>query len=108
MTTLFCNQPAELRMAARDIVDDAGGYVAGYYGGKLQVAVPSDHVKWAEMRSKLRDIGLVGEERITYFPLGSDQPPETLRHFGPGTAAAPRGDRPSYWLYQNFYVEGDQ
>lgn len=105
-TPAFADRDVKFRMAAREIVDSCGGMVSGYHGGCLQVALPSDRDSCVELTRGLEALGLEGEQRWTYFPLGSDNPPESLRHFGPGTAAAPRGDRPGYWKYRNFFVRG--
>lgn len=102
--TTFAAMPNEFRMKAREIIDTAGGMVAGYYGGACQVAMPADEGDCREMTRQLEAAGLIGEDRFTWFPLGSDNPPDTLRHYGIGSAACPRGDRPSYWKYRNFFV----
>ncbi|GAF74571.1 unnamed protein product [marine sediment metagenome] len=100
----FCDQPAELRLAVHSAVSDAGGVVAGYHGSDCQVALPVSAEACDKLVTALRSLGVIGDDRVTWFPLGSDNPRETLRHFGPGTAAAPRGDRPSYWKYRNFHA----
>lgn len=103
--TAFADMPGEFRMAAREIIDDAGGMIAGYYNGACQVALPSDPDACRQLTDGLAALGMAGEDRITWFPLGSDNPPESLRHFGIGTAACPRGDRPGYWKYRNYLVK---
>lgn len=64
----------------------------------------------AAMRKLVRAAGgpLKGAEVwITPAPIGSHVlTGERPGHFGPGTAGAPRGDRPGYWKYRNFYVKG--
>jgi hypothetical protein len=102
--TAFSDMPDDFRMAARKAVDSAGGYVSGYHDSALQVALPVDRDACVTMTAALTDLGLVAEDRFTWFPLGSDNPPDSLRHFGTGTAACPKGDRPSYWKYRNFHV----
>lgn len=104
MKQAFADMPNDYRMRAREIIDNAGGMVSGYYDDALQVALPADDNACRTMADALERMGLNGEPRFTWFPLGSDNPPESLRHFGIGTAACPRGDRPSYWKYRSFYV----
>lgn len=100
----FSEMPNEFRMRAREIVDNAGGSVASYCDGSLDVALPSDTEACAAMSDELIAMGLMPEAHSTWFPLGSDNPPASMRHFGTGTAACPRGDRPGYWRYRRFFV----
>ena len=100
----FADLPTKVRLAARDVIDQAGGYIAGYYEGAVQVALPNTKEACDQLVAGLRAMGIEGEDRLTWFPLGSDNPPEYLRHFGIGTAACPRGDQPGYWKYRNFFV----
>lgn len=102
----FCAMPCDYRMAVRKAVDDAGGMVAGYCDEAIQVAMPADRGQQNKLAEALSVLGLVADDRATYFPLGSDNPPDTLRHHGIGTAACPRGTSPGYWKYRNFYVTG--
>ena len=102
MATAFVDMPHDFRMAARTIVDDAGGLVEGYCDDAIVVCLPADVDACRKMTQALESMGLVGEQRWTLFPLGSDNPPESLRHYGTGSAACPRGDRPSYWKYRRF------
>ena len=103
----FSDMPEEYRMKARAIIDDNGGMVSMYHRG-VQVAMPNTFDGQNNIRQGLEAMGLMPEGgnnyTLTYFPIGGDNPPEQLRHFGPGTAAAPRGDRPSYWMYVNFFL----
>ena len=102
----FTDLPETERIAVRGVVEDMGGLVSSYAGGHLSVALPSDGIATAALRRQLREgYSLIMGETITYFPLGSDKPPHGMRHFGPGTAAAPRGDRPSYWCYARFTLK---
>lgn len=79
----FADQPNCVRMAARAIVDDCRGEVHGYYNGRLQVALPNDLESRAALSAALRAMGLreVLGARYT-FPLGTDNPPQHLRHRG--------------------------
>ena len=88
-TTLsFCDLPDRIRLAARDAIDAAGGHVAGYCGPSVQVAIPRPAGPFFLAMEKA---GLaLDENSLHYFPLGTDQPEESLRHHG------------GYWLYGNF------
>jgi hypothetical protein len=84
----FSDLPDHLRLAARDAIDKAGGLVAGYCGPYVQVAIPRPTGSFFQA---LEEAGLELDERsLHYFPLGSDRPPEHLRHHS------------GYWLYGNF------
>jgi hypothetical protein len=100
----FSDQPDQLRQSVCNAVYDAGGMIAGYYGGAVQVALPADPDACRKLADSLRALGMRGENSITWFPLGSDNPPDSLRHYGAGTVACPRGDRPGYWKYRNYFV----
>ncbi|HEV3256593.1 MAG TPA: hypothetical protein VG013_06930 [Gemmataceae bacterium] len=83
----FCDLPDRIRLAAREAIDQAGGYVAGYCGPYVQVAIPSPA---GPFFLAMEAGGLeLDEHSLHYFPLGSDQPPDQLRHH--------RG----YWLFGN-------
>jgi hypothetical protein len=72
----FCDLPDPIRFRLRDAIEEAGGYVAGYYGPFFRA---------------MEEAGLeLDEHSLHFFPLGMDQPPDHLRH--------QRG----YWLYGNF------
>jgi hypothetical protein len=88
-TTLsFCDLPDRIRLAARDAIDAAGGYVAGYCGPSVQVAIPRPA---GPFFLAMEAAGLaLDENSLHYFPLGTDQPEERLRHHG------------GYWLFGNF------
>jgi len=87
-TLAFCTLPDRIRLAARDAIDQAGGYVAGYCGPYVQVAIPRPAGRFFEA---MEAAGLLLDENsLHYFPLGTDHPPEHLRHRG------------GYWLYGNF------
>jgi hypothetical protein len=87
-TVTFCDLPDRIRLALRDAIEDAGGYGAGYLGPYVQVALPSPAGPFFQA---MEDVGLeLDENSLHYFPLGSDAPPDHLRH--------QRG----YWLYGNF------
>jgi hypothetical protein len=84
----FHDLPDRVRMAARDAIDAAGGYVAGYCGPYVQVAIPNPSGPFFQA---MEAAGLELDEHSLYlFPLGSAQPPEQLRH------------RRGYWVFGNF------
>jgi hypothetical protein len=84
----FCDLPDGIRLALRDAIDDAGGYVAGYCGPYVQVAIPYPAGPFFQA---MDEAGLdLDDNTLHFFPLGTDAPPEHLRHH--------RG----YWLYGNF------
>ena len=86
--TPFHELPDRIRLAARDAIDAAGGSVAGYRGPYVQVAIPSPS---GPFFGAMEAAGLELDERsLHYFPLGTDAPPEALRHHG------------GYWLFGNF------
>ena len=92
--TAFCDLPDERRMVLRDAIDIAGGEVAGYYGPFVQVAIPNPSGPFFKA---MEEAGLVLDERsFQLFPLGTDNPPESLRHDGryPGSKG--------FWLFGNF------
>jgi hypothetical protein len=92
----FCDLPDRIRMAARATIDAAGGDVARYFGPYVQVAIPNPS---GPFFAAMEAAGLeLDDNSLHYFPLGSDAPPEHLRHFGPINASG----QPGYWLYGNF------
>ena len=88
------------RFAMREAIENAGGFVAMYQDECMLVAASRPFSDWYQ---KVRSAGFSIADSITYFPLGSDSPPDHLRHYGPGGPVAPRGDRPGYWLYSKVY-----
>jgi hypothetical protein len=88
-TTLpFCDLPEPIRLRLCDAILNAGGDVAGYCGPYVQDAIPRPAGPFFQA---MEDAGLELEERsLNYFPLGSDSPPQSLRH------------HKGYWLYGNF------
>ena len=96
----FSELDVEKRMETLHKIANIGAESAGYCGDCIQVCMPSTR----PVSESIRIIECFGlkEHGGHYFPLGSDNPPASLRHFGPGTQAAPRGKPLSYWLYWNF------
>jgi hypothetical protein len=67
-----------IRLAARNAIDEAGGYVAGYRGPYVQVAIPHPA---GPFFLAMEGAGLeLDEHSLHFFPLGTDQPAEHLRH----------------------------
>lgn len=96
----FTDLPASLRMAIRSAIEKTGADNIDYLAdGRIQVSLPAE-----KSMTAVQNIERLGFKECGgyYFPLGTDAAPERLRHFGPGTAAAPRGDKPSYWLRWTF------
>jgi hypothetical protein len=90
----FCDSPDRIRMALRDAIDSAGGYVAGYYGPYVQVAIPRPS---GPFFLAMDEAGLeLDEHSLHFFPLGTDAPPDHLRHDCryPGSKG--------FWLFGNF------
>lgn len=97
----FVELNTETRMKIREAIENlTGAEPMGYPDGNLQLALSS---RWP-IGKQLEFISALGLRPCggCFFPLCSDKPQAHLRHFGPGTAISPRGDRPSYWLFWNF------
>ena len=92
----FCDLPDVERFRLRNAIEQHGGIVDGYDGDSVRVALP---IAWREFIQSMEQIGLcqVPGSRH-YFPLGSDNAPDRMRHDGsyPGS----RG----YWMYCRFNV----
>ena len=83
----FCDLPHDTRARLRAAIEAAGGSVAAYCGPYVQVAIPCPSVPFFAV---MEAAGLeLDEHSLHFFPLGSDKPPERLRHYG-------------HWLYGNF------
>ena len=101
---VFSELPHEERMAYRQAIEDAGGFVVGYSGPYVQVAIPRDDQACFpgpvnRFYGQMKAAGLEYRDGSGHwFPLGSDHPPDHLRHDGryPGS----RG----FWYYGLFYV----
>jgi hypothetical protein len=81
-------------MALRAAIEAAGGMVATYVGAYVQVAVPDPPEPFY---LAMEAAGLEPVRRSAhFFPLGTDNPPASLRHDGrfPGSKG--------FWLYANF------
>lgn len=97
--TPFHALPHGQRMAYRKAIEDAGGEVVSYQGECVLVAVPraAGGQSADDFPDALERAGLLYVRGSAYlFPLGSDNPPDRLRHDGdyPGS----RG----FWLYGLF------
>lgn len=96
----FADLPDEQRYSLYKAIEATGADVQEYADQGVTVALPSP------AGDAMRQISELGLElaSLWYFPLGSDKPMDALRHYGPGTATAPRGDHPSYWLKAHYLV----
>lgn len=95
----FCDLDGETRLRLIRTIETTGAVVIHYCSdGSIQVALPRENVSGTIALIRTFGFNDLGGH---YFPLGSDNPERNLRHDGPGTAAAPRGDH-SYWLFWNF------
>lgn len=93
--TPFSDLPAAKRIALRKAIESHGGVVAGFQGPFVQVAIPRPCVPFVVA---MRQAGLeLDQESLHHFPLGSDNPPDYLRHSGnyPGSKG--------FWLYGRFF-----
>lgn len=91
----FADLPGPVRMALRETAERQGAQVAGYVSGNLQLAIARG--KLGATISAMEAVGMIAVEGSLFlFPLGSDDPPASLRHDGdyPGS----RG----FWLYYSF------
>ena len=88
---LLVNMPDAERMYWRDVIESAGGHVDAYQEDCFLVAVPR------ETNAFFNGIEDNGMETLAgsrhYFPLGTDSPPDNLRHDAsyPGSKG--------FWLY---------
>jgi hypothetical protein len=97
----FSDLPAEVRMAFRAAVDDAGGGIETYSGPYVQVAVPFLKSTAAGLRhvdALANAAGLVRDSDGHFFPLGSDAPAESMRHPMPWKY----GDSRSFWYFVSY------
>jgi hypothetical protein len=88
----FAFQPSATRIAVRRVVEELGGLVDGYCGDDLQLAMP---VESEPLYAAMRKFGFTLIDEF-YFPLGSDSPPQSLRHDG-----RYRGSK-GFWRYATF------
>jgi hypothetical protein len=65
-------------MHVRRVAEDKGAEVEGYYGTAIQLLLPRD---WLPVVEAMAALGLKGGEPF-WFPLGSRQLPDHLRHDG--------------------------
>lgn len=83
----FSDLPDDARMAFRYALDTIGAEVNGYHGDFVAVGVARvEGSTWAGIQACDRiakDHGLTRDDDGWYFPLGSDQLPERLRHAMP-------------------------
>ena len=90
--TPFADLPHDERMRYRRAINNAGGEVAAYCTSGVQVAIP---YPFGPFHHAMRQVGLsILENSMHHFPLGTDHPPERLRHSAPKYGTS-RG----FWLY---------
>ena len=71
----FCDRPDEFRFAVRGLIDDAGGYIAGYDGAGVQVTLPGDRDKRLGLFLALDKLGAVMRDDSRYmFPACGPEP----------------------------------
>jgi hypothetical protein len=86
----FHELPDDTRAAFRRAIEAAGGLVRGYHGPAVQVAIPRPSAPFFQAMDEAGLELLI--DSLHHFPLGTDAPPDRLRH------GRPRG----YWLFANF------
>ncbi len=88
--TRFSELPHEARMTLRSALESLGAEIEGYYGDAVQVAVPCPPEPFWEGVAKLP---LKAARDGYFFPLGTDNPPASMRHDGryPGSKG--------FWLH---------
>ena len=90
----FSDLPHCERFRLLNAIDAHGGYVESYGRNDVQIALPA---QWREFIATLAALGLVMVQGSRYcFPLGSDNPPEHMRH-----DANYSGSR-AFWMFANF------
>jgi hypothetical protein len=92
--TRFSELPDSARWAYRDLITSTGAEVDGYDADCVRVSLPNPA---APAIAALEAGGLeLVEGGLYWFPLGTDAPPQHLRHDGryPGSAG--------FWLYARF------
>lgn len=97
----FAGLPTPLRFAFLDALTELcfGAADWNYTDGGISVAVPNG--RFGELQQLAKRFSLIAEPRgLYYFPLGSDQPPDHLRHECPRYPGS-RG----FWLKQLFRVK---
>lgn len=105
MKTLFDSLTDEQRFSLRCDIERLGAMIEGYRDGSFQVSIPREGIN--DFRASMRKLGLrlvPGSGHL--FPLGTDNPPDNLRHDGsyPSSRAFWRNER---WEPVSFSV-GDR
>lgn len=94
----FAAAPEEYRTAVRAIIEDMGGHVSGYSNDGLCIALPRDDKDRAAITHILDRLGWPCRDKAL-CSLGTDNPPDYLRHHGPYN---PPTDAPAYWMFGQF------
>jgi hypothetical protein len=92
----------DLRISLRRAISLLGGDHFQYIEGGLRVAMPVNGAKRQAIVVLLDSAGL-DMTGSAYFPLGSDQPAEELRH----RFMQPPNHPPGYWLFYTFTIRED-
>jgi len=96
MTTPFHALPHDKRMALREVIEQAGGYISTYLGLYVLVAIPNPA---GPFYTAMKKAGLVLDKKsLHYFPLGTDKPADHLRHDGHFPNSK------SFWLFGRYSV----
>ena len=102
-TPTFADLPHDARLAFLYALDAIGAESAGYHGRYVSVRVPRvEGSTWAGIQATDRVAaahGLVRDDDGTYFPLGSDNPAEHLRH---GIPWKYPNQAPGFWFTLNY------
>jgi len=99
MKRAFADRPGDERMAIRQAAENLGGYIQGYNGEGVTVAMPNDPRACAAIEAAMAEAGLPFVMDRHYFPLGTDKPRDELRH-----SVYPYDER-GFWLFQTFAPE---
>jgi len=91
----FCERSHEARFAALDALSALTENLAGFHYSERGITVSVPRGQFCEVLQWAKDHGLA-ERQTWYFPLGSDNPDERLRHDAsyPGSKG--------FWLYVHF------
>lgn len=90
----FAELDGEQRMFIRTEIEQLGASIAAYQGTGLLVALPNTDKK--HLIHAIMDNHGYPLKQSHYFPLGTDKPPDTLRHHCPGY---PKQDQPGWWYF---------
>ncbi len=98
--TAFADMPDDFRLTMRCMVDRHKGAIMGYEGDGVTIALPNTVADWNAIDGILAVNGFKSDGTVTYFPLGTDNPPANLRHRNRRYQSP--DDAPGYWLYAHY------